>query len=225
MSEDQGQQTGTAPAESTGAPPVSGRWGDPISEERQQELDALLQQWEQLSAAEQTERKGPFAGVRLTGADVFYLAARVLSGPDGDRAAVEGQLRVAQDDASLRRTLDLSAVHLEDATLNEAHLAGTNLDAAHLAGAGLNEAHLEDAVLRTAHLEDAVLSAAHLERAGAYVHAVEPREPRAYLQDRDEWQVTAYWPEPGHFFTIIDAARFRRAVRNKLTGLPRAALD
>jgi hypothetical protein len=64
-----------------------------------------------------------------------------------------------------------------------------------------------------------------LERAGVYVHAVEPRDPRAYYQDRGEWQIRAWCLEPSHWYTIIDAARFRQAVRDGRTELPPGALD
>src|SRR5260221_11372319 len=68
-------QAEAQPAETTGD-----RWGDPISEERQAELQDYLDRWQAETEAEHGERKGPFAGVPLTGADVFYLAARTLVG-------------------------------------------------------------------------------------------------------------------------------------------------
>ena len=74
--------------------------------------------------------------------------------------------------------------------------------------------------------KDADALAADLERAGMYVHAVEAREPRAYFQDRDEWQVVCWRPNPALCHIIIDAARFRWAVRNGLVPeLPPNALD
>jgi hypothetical protein len=55
-------------------------WGDDISEERKAELQARLQAWEQ--EVDHGERKSPFdrhgSDVTLTGADVFWLAARML---------------------------------------------------------------------------------------------------------------------------------------------------
>src|ERR1044071_1285219 len=61
---------------------VGTRWGDPISEERQAELQGYLDRWE--AETDHGERKGPFDlgasrtgiphGVPLTGADVSWLA-------------------------------------------------------------------------------------------------------------------------------------------------------
>src|SRR5262245_30555741 len=56
---------------------VGKRWGDPISEERQAELQGYLDRW----AAETYHggRMGPFVGILLTGADVLWLAKRSSS--------------------------------------------------------------------------------------------------------------------------------------------------
>jgi hypothetical protein len=101
------------------------KWGDPISPERQAELQQRLDQWR--GETDHGERKGPFdggpdeRGMLLTGADVCWLADQ------------SGRNEVG-------RVPDL---HLEEANLNLAHLEGANL----------SEAHLEDAYLREAHLE------------------------------------------------------------------------
>ncbi len=120
------------------------RWGDPISEERKAELEAVLQQWE--GTAAHGEQAVPFAGVRLSGADVFWLAVCALAGGmEADAAALvaaEARLR----DERRRFSLDLSALHLEAAYLRAAHLEGASLRAAHLEGAYLRAAHLEDAL-------------------------------------------------------------------------------
>jgi uncharacterized protein YjbI with pentapeptide repeats len=150
------------------------RWGDLPDPARQEELDASLRAWEQLSAAERAERKGPFAPatdeqvaeLQLGGDDVFYLAAWVLAGPARDRVAWEAavaQLRMAQDDPPFLVGLGLSALHLEGADLTEAHLERADLTKAHLEDADLSEAHLEGARLTEAHLERADFSWAHLE--------------------------------------------------------------
>jgi hypothetical protein len=58
---------------------VGTRWGDPISAEHQAVLQGHLDRWE--ADADEDERVGPFDGgpramaVRLTGADVYWLAA------------------------------------------------------------------------------------------------------------------------------------------------------
>jgi hypothetical protein len=83
-------------------------------------LDATLRAWAQLSAEEQAQRTGPFADVPLTGAGVFYPAARTLAGlagPDGaagDPAALEAaiaRLRAARNDFSVRLSLDMSTLN------------------------------------------------------------------------------------------------------------------
>lgn len=131
------------------------KWGDPISPERQAELQRRLDAW----AAEQDhgEHKGPFhitladtladlsSSLRmgLTGADVYWLAAQ------------------------MRRVESLAAsdLHLEGALLLKAHLEGADLKQAHLEGALLSGAHLEDADLRDAQLEGADLTGAYLKHA------------------------------------------------------------
>jgi hypothetical protein len=100
-------------------------------------LEAMVHQWELLSAAAQTEgggpldpmleaalhfwaqteRTGPLAPAdeqgsmgRLTGADVYYLAVRALAGPDRDKAkwdAAATRLRAAHDDPFARFGPDL----------------------------------------------------------------------------------------------------------------------
>ncbi len=61
---------------------IGKRWGDPISKERQAELQGILDAWEALGA-DHGERRGPFdrepgqlGGARLTGADVSWLTRR-----------------------------------------------------------------------------------------------------------------------------------------------------
>jgi hypothetical protein len=75
MSDEQRQhvQVQVAAAEQPGD-----NWGDPISEAREQKLREILAAWD-APDADHGERKGPFGGVPLTGADVFWLAKRVRS--------------------------------------------------------------------------------------------------------------------------------------------------
>ena len=47
-------------------------WGQPISEERQRELQSYLGKW--AAATDHGERKGPFARVQLTGTNMSWLA-------------------------------------------------------------------------------------------------------------------------------------------------------
>jgi hypothetical protein len=72
--------------------------------------------------------------------------------------------------------------------------------------------------------DDADELARDLEGVGMLVEGVEPREPQTYHPG--EWQVRAWCAEPAHYFTISNAARFRKAVHDGLSGvLPRGALD
>jgi len=146
----------------------SDAWGQPISEERQVELQGYLVRWQ----AEKNHGvgKGPFDQVPLTGADVYWLAEQ--SGRDElgtvSNLHLEGaSLRGAQlEDAILNGThledADLGATVIEGAKLSAAHLEGADLTFAMLAGADLSVAHLEGA-LRAVHLEGSILISARLE--------------------------------------------------------------
>jgi hypothetical protein len=114
---------------------VGKRWGDPISDKREAELQGILNAWK-APRADHGDKKGPFAGaggpsgVPLTGADVFWLAERVRE---------EGG--------------HVPDLHLEEAWLVEAHLEGATLWSAHLEEATLGQARLERAHPLQAHLE------------------------------------------------------------------------
>jgi hypothetical protein len=124
------------PSGATSSGPVAGeRWGDPIAAERQDELKALADQ--QLSWAQggDPDRKPSLmAGARLSGADLFWLAAYVLTKPEGDVTAVLNTLRVAALDRDALRTLDLNRLVTRLAMLD---LWMAILPDAPLAGAGL----------------------------------------------------------------------------------------
>ncbi len=53
----------------TDMPEIGIAWGDDISEERQSELNAILDAWE--AESDHGERRSPFDSVHLSGADVF----------------------------------------------------------------------------------------------------------------------------------------------------------
>jgi hypothetical protein len=155
MSEGQTTQPGqsaateTATEERVSACPhpeaVGRRWGDPISEERQVELQGYLDRWQ--AETDHGQRKGPFdsgpgkPSELLTGADVGWLAEQ--SG---------------REDFGW-----LPNLHLEGANLRGAHLEGAHLEVAHLEGAFFIGAHLEGSVLMAARLEGARLDGIHLE--------------------------------------------------------------
>jgi uncharacterized protein YjbI with pentapeptide repeats len=133
-------------------------WGQPISEERQRELQDFLDRW--VVEPDHGARKGPFESVRLTGADVCWLAQQ--AGPD----TLGNVPNLHLEGADLRRA------HLARAVLRKARLEGIQLGLAWLEGADLSAAHLEGADLRGARLGGASLEDIHLE--GAFVS-------RAYL--------------------------------------------
>jgi len=68
------------PSQRSEPPKIGDAWGDDIFEKRKGELDDILAAWD--AESDQGESKGPFdyrsglAKIGLTGADVFYLAAR-----------------------------------------------------------------------------------------------------------------------------------------------------
>ncbi len=144
-------------------------WNDDITGERKAELEAVLQAW--AHDADHGEKRGPFDGIKLTGADVFWLAARSTTA-SGDETAITPAKALLNDKTGSRPAVfelnlegaDLRDSHLEGAYLNQAHLEEADLRDSHLEGAILYQAHLEGAYLYQAHLEGADLWDAHLER-------------------------------------------------------------
>src|SRR5260221_7122223 len=148
-------EQGTAQETITTSEPLAPKWGDPISEERQAELQGILDAWN-TSDSDDSDRFGPFDGVNLSGADACWLAEQSRRSPHGG----------------------VRNLHLEGAHLGSAHLEGARLQGAHLEGANLYRAHLERANLSYAQLEGAHLEGAHLERAvlsGAQLEGAELR--------------------------------------------------
>lgn len=56
---------------------VGRRWDDPISEKRHAELQGYLDRWK--SQTGYAGRRGPVDGVRLSGADVHWLATQAMA--------------------------------------------------------------------------------------------------------------------------------------------------
>ena len=137
-------------------------WGESITTGRAAELEAKLQARGQ--EAEHGERKGPFHGVLLTGADVFWLAARALAGTSATQAVATqmARLRQVRHDGPVRIDPDLSALHLAGASLVRANLAGASLGGANLMGANLHLANLVRADLGGANLAGATLVSANV---------------------------------------------------------------
>ena len=152
------EQSTTQEPTSTPEPPAP-KWGDPISEERQAELQGILHAWDALGA-DHGNKKGPFADKSLTGADVYWLAERVRDerGEVPNLHLERAYLRQAHLEGA-----NLIMAHLEGAFLFQAHLEGADLGGAHLEGAHLYQAQLKGASLGAAYLEGATLLGAHLE--------------------------------------------------------------
>jgi hypothetical protein len=53
------------------AQPPKPKWGDPISPERQKQLQGYLDRWE--TDTSHSKHEGPFDAVHLTAADVFWI--------------------------------------------------------------------------------------------------------------------------------------------------------
>src|SRR5260370_34337949 len=140
-------------------------WGDSISQERQAKLNDLLQEWQK----NKEDGLTPFAGKLLTGADVFWLAQKVLpSKLCLERANLAGaQLQGAWLSGIDLRGAELTGAYFEKANLAGAQLQGAKLTGANLRGTELIGVHLEEAVLDGVQLQDANLTGAHL--AGAYL--------------------------------------------------------
>jgi uncharacterized protein YjbI with pentapeptide repeats len=173
------------------SPPSQPKWGDlleSIPPTRQGELRVLYDQQVAWAEQEQSALYGPrgawdeldqsvlhhspFAQATgdadhrsLTGAEVFFLSAYVLAGPDGDLEASATRLRAAKQEPAIWG--NLKSLHLEGANLSLAHLEGANFFTAHLEGADLSQAHLEGANLSFALLWRANFWLASLD--GAYV--------------------------------------------------------
>ena len=153
------------------------KWGDPISENRQAELDTLAEQqhtWAELPEA--TRGKSPLKDVLLSGADFFWLALCAPASPYkaqrgrrplGDAFRLD-QLKGAELRLSELEGARLYGAHLEEADLRGAHLEGARLSGAQLKGVDLRGVYLEDADLSVANLEGAHLIGAHLEGVDLY---------------------------------------------------------
>jgi hypothetical protein len=219
--------------------PAPDAWGsyDQISDARRADLDARAEEqaaW--VASAPDAQRdmeQSAFWRERLTGAEVFYLAARAFAGPDGDLAAATARLRSA--DRSEYVSFDLSALHLEgvwldgahlegawlnyahleEALLVDTHLEGAFLGAAHLVGARLDGAHLEGALLTLAYLEGALLTRAHLEAADLRAGRLE-RATLGGVRLSEDTQLVDVTLGPGTLGDWLDRLRLRN--RNAALG-------
>src|SRR5579859_6354715 len=91
------------------------RWTEQALPDRKAWLETRIAEWQVKTSHD--DRAGPFEGVELGGADVFWLAARSLAGTSEERAIDEqaSVLRQALSDANLRRSLQLDSLNLTGA--------------------------------------------------------------------------------------------------------------
>ncbi len=175
------------------------RWGDPISAERQAELQNYLDRWN--PETDHGGRIGPFVRVSLSGADVYWL------GQYSQRNESDGALEMHLEGA------DLAGAHLEGADLRGAHLERTSLYDTHLERANLSGAYLERAA-GWAHLEGTILFGAQLGR--AYLRG-------AHLEKAD--LATAHLEGADFVNAHLEGADLRGAWLDGATVLGKAALD
>ena len=206
-----------------------------------------MDRWE--AETDHGERKGPFDlgqsegpgvsrvgqrgrhGVRLTGADAWWLAER--SGPDEfgqfDNLHLEGanlgaaHLEGGELSKVHLEAASLEAAHLERASLRRAHLEGASLEAVHLEGGDLIKANLQETYCVMAHLEGALLGEANLERADlTYAHL---EFVDAGGVDSEGAQLIGAHLEGAHLGgAILAAATLRRAFLDRATNLYNIAL-
>ena len=145
-------------------------YGRPISWNRKEYLQSLLARQQAQSRRSRHDQGEPFAGVKLSGADVSWLLG---AGPD--RAlSLEGarlfgaHLENAQLAQVCLKSSSLIRAHLEGADLSGAQLAGADLTGADLRGADLTAANLAGADLSVAQLQGPLLESADLRGAQLY---------------------------------------------------------
>lgn len=151
----QGASTSETPAQPAPTePPIGVRWGEFPPPERQAELAQRLQAWDQERGHE--DHVGPFERRRLTGADVFWLAAY---------AAGKGDITIGLQKMAEPPYFNHSDLHLERAILDDAQLQGAQLRMVNLREAHLFRTQLQHANLMMAQLQGAKLVGAQLQEA------------------------------------------------------------
>jgi uncharacterized protein YjbI with pentapeptide repeats len=149
------------------------KWGDPISPERQAELQGFLDRWG--AETDHAQTAGPFdpsgcsteeqANLHLTGSDVFWLVEQSQRHKNG--VLLRSLERVNQQSERPQAgalVLPLQGANLTDADLAGADITGADLTGADLTGADLTGATLTSTLLVNATLTGATLTGANLTR-------------------------------------------------------------
>jgi hypothetical protein len=177
--------------------PKDDAWGvplDSIPPACQDELRALADQQREWAAQDTPDLKqSAFSGVRLTGAEVFFLAAYVRAGPESTHNDITLAAERLRDPASWGADFDpplLTKLHLEGFELSDAgNLSGASLTFANLTGADLSGADLSGANLDSAMLTAANLAGATLD-GKTLLHSANLGAPRRPL-----------WPSHNSMYT------------------------
>jgi uncharacterized protein YjbI with pentapeptide repeats len=141
------------------------KWGEFPPSERQAELKQRLQAWDQED--DHSLLCGPFAGFKLTGADVYWLAAHAAGNGDiaaGNISLQDRRKQFITTDWTFTKSqsVDLRGAHLQSANLFNAQLHSADLYQAQLQNANLGRAQLPISDLREAKLQGANLEASNL---------------------------------------------------------------
>jgi hypothetical protein len=145
-------------------------FGRPISWNRQEYLQSLLARQRAQSSSDRHDQGKPFAGEKLSGADVFWLLGAAPYGTlslEGARL-FGAHLENVQLAQVCLKSSNLIRAHLEAADLSGAQLAGADLTGAYLRGADLSGANLVGADLSVAQLQGTLLEGADLRGAQLY---------------------------------------------------------
>ncbi len=158
-------------------------WGAPldsIPSARQDELRALADRQREWATQDKPDlEQSVFKGVSLSGAEVFFLAAYTLAGPEGTRDGIEqiaAQLRkpavvwvrISSNPVAFSTLFELRLEGADiraaesSANLHNARLDGADFNSATLTGADLVGATLTGAMLPGARLNGASLAAVDL---------------------------------------------------------------
>jgi hypothetical protein len=143
--------------------PAGLAWGETIPIKRRRELKKLRTAWDGHDTSDPSlALSGPFAGVPLTGADIFWLMTDHWRRVTGESVpATHKRLEAARKNPFEEKLREL------ERRAGSLNLNGANLEAADLTGAWLGRASMTRATLRNAHFGRACLVGATIDRVDA----------------------------------------------------------